>query len=187
MTRHINSDWKTHVADTGVTCYTYHRGQPIPANVWCTGRNQAPAGGMSADSQGQNIAGRAVGLTSLPTDPFTPLILRGEEIRVASTTALPAGNQRTIKDTEWTYALMMHMSWSLGVNCTYCHNPLVLRLGRCTPQRGTASLGIRMLRDLRGLGSRNQLGAHITTRSGPSPSASQPLPTMRSRTVRSVM
>ncbi|MEO7939416.1 MAG: photosynthetic reaction center cytochrome PufC, partial [Burkholderiaceae bacterium] len=26
MTRHINSDWKTHVAETGVTCYTCHRG-----------------------------------------------------------------------------------------------------------------------------------------------------------------
>jgi photosynthetic reaction center cytochrome c subunit len=34
MTRHINTDWKTHVADTGVTCYTCHRGAPVPANVW---------------------------------------------------------------------------------------------------------------------------------------------------------
>jgi len=149
MTRHINSDWKTHVADTGVTCYTCHRGQPIPANVWYTGRNQPHAGGMSADSQGQNIAGRAVGLTSLPTDPFTPLILRGEEIRVASTTALPAGNPRTIKDTEWTYALMMHMSKSLGVNCTYCHNTRsFFDWDGSTPQRGTAYYGIRMVRDL---------------------------------------
>ena len=34
MTRHINTDWKTHVADTGVTCYTCHRGQPVPAKLW---------------------------------------------------------------------------------------------------------------------------------------------------------
>jgi len=29
MTRHINKDWKEHVASTGVTCYTCHRGQPV--------------------------------------------------------------------------------------------------------------------------------------------------------------
>ena len=34
MVRHINADWKQHVAGTGVTCYTCHRGQPVPANVW---------------------------------------------------------------------------------------------------------------------------------------------------------
>ena len=36
MTRHINGDWKQHVAATGVTCYTCHRGQPVPAAVWFT-------------------------------------------------------------------------------------------------------------------------------------------------------
>ena len=36
MTRHINADWKNHVADTGVTCYTCHRGQNVPANIWFT-------------------------------------------------------------------------------------------------------------------------------------------------------
>ena len=39
---HINADWKRHVAATGVTCYTCHRGQPVPANIWFsnTNRNQ---------------------------------------------------------------------------------------------------------------------------------------------------
>ena len=37
MTRHINKDWKAHVGATGVTCYTCHRGQPVPANVWFNG------------------------------------------------------------------------------------------------------------------------------------------------------
>lgn len=36
MTRHINADWKAHVQQTGVTCYTCHRGQPVPANIWFT-------------------------------------------------------------------------------------------------------------------------------------------------------
>jgi len=35
---------------------------------------------------------------------------------------LPSGNRSSIKQTEWTYSLMIHMSESLGVNCTYCHN-----------------------------------------------------------------
>ena len=45
---------------------------------------------------------------------------------------------------------MMHMSKSLGVNCTYCHNtPRVRDLGRrATPPRVTAWYGIRMVRDL---------------------------------------
>jgi len=36
MTRHINGNWKNHVAETGVTCYTCHRGNPVPTNVWFT-------------------------------------------------------------------------------------------------------------------------------------------------------
>jgi photosynthetic reaction center cytochrome c subunit len=34
MTRHINTDWKQHVGATGVTCYTCHRGNPVPAKLW---------------------------------------------------------------------------------------------------------------------------------------------------------
>ena len=30
MTRHINADWQKHVGETGVTCFTCHRGQPVP-------------------------------------------------------------------------------------------------------------------------------------------------------------
>ena len=41
---------------------------------------------------------------------------------VASTEALPGTDRSSIKQTEWTYALMMHFSTALGVNCTYCHN-----------------------------------------------------------------
>jgi photosynthetic reaction center cytochrome c subunit len=30
MVRHVNTDWTSHVAKTGVTCYTCHRGNLIP-------------------------------------------------------------------------------------------------------------------------------------------------------------
>jgi photosynthetic reaction center cytochrome c subunit len=36
MTQRINVEWKSHVAETGVTCYTCHRGNNIPQNVWFT-------------------------------------------------------------------------------------------------------------------------------------------------------
>ena len=37
MTQHINESWKdNHVGGTGVTCFTCHRGQPVPAHVWFT-------------------------------------------------------------------------------------------------------------------------------------------------------
>ncbi len=44
---------------------------------------------------------------------------------------------------------MMHMSKSLGVNCTYCHNSRSFASWEMsTPQRATAYYGIRMARDL---------------------------------------
>jgi photosynthetic reaction center cytochrome c subunit len=43
----------------------------------------------------------------------------------------------------------MHMSKSLGVNCTYCHNSRSFASWESsTPQRATAYYGIRMARDL---------------------------------------
>ncbi|MES2974276.1 MAG: photosynthetic reaction center cytochrome PufC [Pseudomonadota bacterium] len=149
MTRHINSDWKNHVAETGVTCYTCHRGQPVPAKVWFAPEGQKQAGKMLGDDLGQNKPSTLTALTSLPYDPFTPFLLKGTEIRTVGSTALPTGNRQSIKQTENTYGLMMHMSDSLGVNCTYCHNSRSFTdWDQSTPQRGTAWHGIRMARDL---------------------------------------
>jgi photosynthetic reaction center cytochrome c subunit len=126
MTLEINSsaEWKSHVADTGVTCYTCHRGKPVPERTWVFDTGAPEPRGLSARRAGQNLAGQsAAGYTSLPYDPFTPLLGQpGGLVRVAATTALPAGPGSTIQDTERTYALMMHLSDALGVNCTACHN-----------------------------------------------------------------
>jgi photosynthetic reaction center cytochrome c subunit len=149
MTRHINTDWKTHVAETGVTCYTCHRGQPVPSKVWFTAAAQKQATGMVGNDAGQNKPAAAVGLASLPYDPFTPFLLQTAEIRVAGKTPLQTGNRHSIKQTEHTYGLMMHMSESLGVNCTYCHNSRSFSdWDQSTPQRGTAWYGIRMAGEL---------------------------------------
>lgn len=149
MTQHVNADWKTHVAQTGVTCYTCHRGNPVPANVWFKAEPQTRAASLVGNDAGQNAAAMSVGLASLPYDPFTPFLLEDKPIRVNGTTALPTGNRMSTKQTEWTYGLMAHMSTSLGVNCTFCHNSRNFSSWEDAPaQRVTAWHGIRMARDL---------------------------------------
>ncbi len=153
MTQHINSDWKQHVASTGVTCYTCHRGNNIPANVWFAPKDRKYANGLLGDLAGQNLASKSAGLTSLPFDPLTPYLKDSAEIRVNGKQALAAtgadANRSSLKQTEHTYSLMVHMSESLGVNCTYCHNSRSFQSWEeSRPQRATAWHGIRMARDL---------------------------------------
>ena len=151
MTRHINSDWKAHVAGTGVTCFTCHRGQHVPTNVWFTDAGPETAKGPAGNRGEQNAPAMTVALASLPYDPFTPFLKGNNGIRVESTTALPAGNRHSIQQTEWTYGLMMHMSQALGVNCTFCHNTRQFAAwDQSSPQRATAWHGVRMVRDLNG-------------------------------------
>ena len=111
------------MGDTGVTCYTCHRGKHIPEYVWTRDPGPPQAGGMARAGTGQNRAGYNVGLASLPSDPFTAFLENDTEVSVIGHTALPVGNtDRDVVDTEWTYALMIHFSNALGVNCTHCHN-----------------------------------------------------------------
>ena len=148
MTRHVNADWQSHVAATGVTCYTCHRGNNIPAATWFSAVPQNPHS-LVGNRAGQNAPAMSVGFTSLPNDPFALFLADSQEIRVAGSTALQSGNRQSIKQTEATYGLMMHISRSLGVNCTYCHSsPAFANWTQSTPQRVTAWYGIRMARDL---------------------------------------
>jgi photosynthetic reaction center cytochrome c subunit len=128
MTQHINADWKTHVAGTGVTCYTCHRGNPVPPR--CGSMPPIPeAGADGATTRARTRPGRAVAWRRCPTTRSRPTCRRAD-IRVNGTTALPTGNRHSIKQTEFTYSLMMHMSTALGVNCTYCHNSRRSRRGK---------------------------------------------------------
>jgi len=150
MTRHINSTWTDHVKQTGVTCYTCHRGKAVPQNIWFSKPGQRVAPGMARTRVQQNIADADVGYTALPYDPFNVFLRdKPENILVVSPTALPAGSTRNIKQTEATYGLMMHMSQGLGVNCTHCHNSRSFKQwDQSTPQRAQAWYGIRLARDL---------------------------------------
>jgi photosynthetic reaction center cytochrome c subunit len=154
MTRDINSNWQSHVQQTGVTCHTCHRGQPVPSYTWFADPGSGRENAFVGTRAGQNTAVTGLGITtighsSLPYDPYTPFLLDAQPIRVNGPTALPTGNRKSIKQAEWTYALMVHMSNSLGVNCTYCHNTRAWAdWQQSTPQRTVAWHGIRMAREL---------------------------------------
>jgi photosynthetic reaction center cytochrome c subunit len=122
MTRHINSQYPQHVANTGVTCYTCHMGKPLPNGLWFYA------------SQNDHLRH----------------YLDRDGARVISHDMAPSDkNRSSVKQTEWTYKLMISQSNSLGVNCTYCHNSrLFSSWEEAPPQRVTAYHGILMLRDV---------------------------------------
>jgi photosynthetic reaction center cytochrome c subunit len=147
MTQTINSQWQAHVAQTGVTCYTCHRGQPVPAEIWFEAPQTVRARFAGGDGS-QNMAG-PINSASLPIDPFSPFLLDSKPIRVEGSTPVTRDNRTSIKQTEWTFSLMVHMSEGLGVNCTYCHNTRNFAgWSESTPQRVTAWHGIRMANTL---------------------------------------
>ncbi|HEY4974127.1 MAG TPA: photosynthetic reaction center cytochrome PufC [Steroidobacteraceae bacterium] len=149
MVRTLNTQWKPHVGETGVTCYTCHRGNGVPSFVWYHDPGPAHMFPNAGNRAGQNAPAPSVGLTALPNDPFSEFLDdKATNIRVVATTALP-GDKGWIKQAEETYGLMMHMSEALGVNCTFCHNTRsFMSWDSSTPQRATAWYGIRMVRDL---------------------------------------
>lgn len=147
MVWYINSQWKNHVGGVGVTCYTCHRGQAVPRGVWFNAPTLRE--GLAETGAGQNHPSAIAGLTALPYDPLTPFLLDAKPIRVQGTTALPTGNRASIKQADWTYALMIHFAESLGVSCNYCHNSRAFaEWDQGSPQRVTAWYGIEMVRAL---------------------------------------
>jgi photosynthetic reaction center cytochrome c subunit len=151
MTQNINSRWSSHVKQTGVTCYTCHRGNAVPANVWARADQSTGMATIRGNKRGQNTPDSNVGYASLPSDVFTQYFAgqAADEIRVASAQALPSPTHVvSIKNAEASYGLMMHLSSALGVNCTYCHNSQSFRAWNLSSaQRATAYYGIRMVRD----------------------------------------
>jgi photosynthetic reaction center cytochrome c subunit len=148
MTRHINADWSAHVAKTGVTCHTCHRGQNLPAQTWKTAApsQRSGPGSLLGNDFGQNKGVPSIAWTSMHHDPFTGMLDGKEAIRVGGPQALPSGYKASLQSTEKTYSLMNHISLALGVNCTFCHNTQSFAIW--TDKRVTAWHGINMARDL---------------------------------------
>ncbi len=149
MTIAVNTTYTDHVGNVGVTCYSCHRGNNNPSNIWFTGVTPGSSPAMAESNMGKNLPAPGINASSLPSDPYTPFLLNHDNIRVSGSTALPTGNKASIKNTEWTYALMMTYSQALGVSCEYCHNSRAFNdWSESTPQRVTAFYAEAMLRDL---------------------------------------
>jgi photosynthetic reaction center cytochrome c subunit len=149
MTQNLNEEWSGHVnvsGEAGVNCYTCHRGQNVPENIWfrIDPVNEAMAGWGAV----QNRTTLQSQFTSLPSDALKAYLLEGKSIKVhdleAQVASLPG--DPTWQDAERTFSLMNYFSNSLNVNCTYCHNTRALYdPGQVTPQWATATLGIEMV------------------------------------------
>jgi photosynthetic reaction center cytochrome c subunit len=154
MTQNINANWKPHFAsngasqeNAGVTCWTCHRGNPVPVNNWSTALPEP--GKITGKKYGGNTPAASVAYASLNFDPFTGYLAGKDNIRVGGKEFPTAASKAAIQSTEKTYGLMMHMSQGLGVNCTFCHNSNnFAKWEDSRPQRVNAWYGIRMVRDI---------------------------------------
>ena len=152
MTQNLNENWDAHVnieGEAGVNCYTCHRGQPVPSEIWFR------IDPMLEVAQGwtaiQNYATAMTVSTSLPHDALQKYLVEGETIAVHDLDPrvenLPG--DPLIQQAERTYGLMNYIAHSLGVNCTFCHNTRAFYdAAEVTPQWATASLGIAMVQEL---------------------------------------
>lgn len=155
MTRTINEEWDGHVnanKQVGVTCYTCHRGQPVPSDIWF--RISPVNENVAGWSANQNRVTVQSQYTSLPSDALEKYLLDGESIKVHDLESRVAGVPGTddypgIQQAERTYSLMNYISNSLGVNCVFCHNSRAFYDGsQVTPQWATETLGISMVLEL---------------------------------------
>ncbi|MBC8072013.1 MAG: photosynthetic reaction center cytochrome c subunit, partial [Deltaproteobacteria bacterium] len=148
MTQYINENLQSHVKETGVTCYTCHRGQPVPRYIWFEHEVPEATLTMLGNNAQQNRANRD-NYSSLPHTAFEEFLLGDTNVRVQTPAPLPGENHSSIKQTEWTYSLMMHFSRSLGVSCSHCHNSRAWEQWEESPApREVAWHGIRMVRHL---------------------------------------
>ncbi len=152
MVRHINNDWKAHVAETGVTCWTCHRGRAVPTGDWYSRIDEEEDARILGNKHHAYTPGMTVnGNSALPYDPLSSYLVNDVDIRVQGTQALAEQfpNPNSIAKTKTTYSLMIYMAKSLGVNCNYCHSTRTFaNWTQSTPQRVTAWHGIRMVREL---------------------------------------
>ncbi len=148
MTQNINENWSDHVAPAGVNCYTCHRGENVPSEIWF---NISPVNeNVSGWSANQNRATRLTQSTSLPADALQTYLVEYGQISVHDLESR-VDNEGTasIQDTERTYSLMNYFANSLGANCVFCHNTRAFYDNeQVTPQWERAMAGIGMVLEL---------------------------------------
>ena len=119
MTRHLNTDWSSHVAPAGMTCYTCHRGQPVPSDTWFPDKPK-PTHQMAEATENWQEIGDTVH-KFFPDAGYAEYYLKDEPIRVQSETIEPNHSISSWPEAKNIYEMMMEMSDDIGVNCGYCH------------------------------------------------------------------
>lgn len=152
MTRDLNENWSGHVNvsdEAGVNCFTCHRGQTVPSDIWYRIDPMADlAQGWGAV---QNYATAMTVSTALPQDALQRFLVDGQVIKVHDLEAnvVNQPGEPLTRDAERTYSLMNYVSNSMGVNCTFCHNTRAFYdAAQVTPQWSTALLGYEMLNSI---------------------------------------
>jgi len=123
----------------------------VPSGDWFVipDPNRNGQAGMLGNRTGQNMPAINAGGTSLPYDALSEFLTSENDLRVQGKVPLAGQNPGSVKRAEHTSSLMIYMSKSLGVNCSYCHTTRAFaRWEESTPQRSTAWYGIRMVRQL---------------------------------------
>ena len=151
MVRHVNASWADHVAPSGVTCYTCHRGQNIPPWTWY--EQKEPGGGQFLGKpRPWHLEAKTI-RQFFPSVPYQKYLLADHaNANIQSTSPLvgmDGSSTAQEQDAENLYLFMMQMTNQLGVNCTFCHNSRAFRdWSQSTPYRWIAYWGIRMARDI---------------------------------------
>jgi len=152
MTRYVNASWPEHVAPAGVTCYTCHRGQNVPADSWYD--QEAPSGDQFLGKPRPWYLEAKTIRQFFPNVPYAEYLTKDHKtanIQSRDPLVSPTGEAEVAREqtAEDLYLFMMQQSNSLGVNCTYCHNSRAFfDWGQSTPYRWIAYWGIRMVREI---------------------------------------
>ncbi len=147
MTRHINAAWASHVGTEGVTCYSCHRGQPVPSEVWY---QSPPDPGHPMIDRQEDFDERATTVRAFfPNEGFEEYLLQATPGLAQSYTALPTKEVASQIEFKRLYEVMMQMSDGIGVNCDFCHNSRAFFDWRqSTPNRWVGYSGIQLTRDI---------------------------------------
>jgi photosynthetic reaction center cytochrome c subunit len=125
MTRHINADWSAaRRQDRRHLLHLPPRQTGAGAGGFTAAPSEAqPPAACWATTSGRTRVCHPSPGTSMPTTRSPACSTARKPIRVTGPQALPSGYKASLdQSTEKTYSLMNHISLSLGVNCTFCHN-----------------------------------------------------------------
>ena len=147
MTRHLNADWSQHMAQAGVTCYTCHRGNPVPPAAWFPSMPPPHRRLIGQQDDWQENADTVRGF--FPDAGFAEYFFANEPIAVQSSTVEPSGTIASWPEAKRVYEMMMQMSDGIGVNCGYCHNSRAFSSwAESSPYRWNSWYAIRLTQDL---------------------------------------